>query len=99
MRSPRPTASIATNVIGRQTCVALEPRSLVAAYEPTTQSMTVWISSQVPHMMQAIFSRILGIEEQKLRVIAPDVGGSFGLKIHWLPDDVAACILSIKLGR
>jgi carbon-monoxide dehydrogenase large subunit len=86
-------------VIGRQTCVALEPRSLVAAYEPTTQSMTVWISSQVPHMMQAIFSRILGIEEQKLRVIAPDVGGSFGLKIHCYSDDVAACILSIKLGR
>jgi carbon-monoxide dehydrogenase large subunit len=86
-------------VIGRQTCVALEPRSLVAAYEPTTRSLTVWISSQVPHMMQAIFSRILGIEEQKLRVIAPDVGGSFGLKIHCYSDDVAACILSIKLGR
>ena len=86
-------------VIGRQTCVALEPRSLVAAYEPTTQSMTVWISSQVPHMMQAIFSRILAIEEQKLRVIAPDVGGSFGLKIHCYSDDVAACLLSIKLGR
>jgi carbon-monoxide dehydrogenase large subunit len=86
-------------VIGRQTCVALEPRSLVAAYEPTTQSMTLWISSQVPHMMQAIFSRILSIEEQKLRVIAPDVGGSFGLKIHCYSDDVAACLLAIKLGR
>jgi carbon-monoxide dehydrogenase large subunit len=86
-------------VIGRQTCVALEPRSLVAAFEPATRAMTVWISSQVPHMMQAIFSRILGIEEQKLRVIAPDVGGSFGLKIHCYSDDVAACLLSIKLGR
>jgi carbon-monoxide dehydrogenase large subunit len=86
-------------LIGRQTCVALEPRSLIASYEPTDRALTVWISSQVPHMMQAIFSRILGIEEQRLRVIAPDVGGSFGLKIHCYSDDVAACLLAIALGR
>jgi carbon-monoxide dehydrogenase large subunit len=86
-------------VIGRQTCVALEPRSLVAAYEPRDRSLTVWISSQVPHMMQAIFARILGLPEQKIRVIAPDVGGSFGLKIHCYSDDVAACLLALKLGR
>jgi carbon-monoxide dehydrogenase large subunit len=53
-------------LIGRQTCVALEPRSLVAPWEPTDRALTVWISSQVPHMMQAILSRILGIEEQRL---------------------------------
>ncbi|HYU16008.1 MAG TPA: xanthine dehydrogenase family protein molybdopterin-binding subunit, partial [Candidatus Acidoferrum sp.] len=86
-------------VIGRQTCVALEPRSLVAAYEARDRSLTVWISSQVPHMMQAIFARILGLPEQKIRVIAPDVGGSFGLKIHCYSDDVAACLLAMKLGR
>jgi carbon-monoxide dehydrogenase large subunit len=86
-------------VVGRQTCVALEPRSLVASYEPLDRSLTVWISSQVPHMMQAIFARILGLPEQKVRVIAPDVGGSFGLKIHCYSDDVAACALSLTLGR
>ena len=86
-------------VIGRQTCVALEPRSLVAAYEARDRSLTVWISSQVPHMMQAIFARILGLPEQKIRVIAPDVGGSFGLKIHCYSDDVAACLLTMKVGR
>ena len=86
-------------VIGRQTCVALEPRSLVAAYEARDRSLTVWISSQVPHMMQAIFARILGLPEQKIRVVAPDVGGSFGLKIHCYSDDVAACLLAMKLGR
>jgi carbon-monoxide dehydrogenase large subunit len=86
-------------VVGRQTCVALEPRSLVASYEPLDRSLTVWISSQVPHMMQAIFARILGLPEQKVRVIAPDVGGSFGLKIHCYSDDVAACALALTLGR
>jgi len=86
-------------VVGRQTCVALEPRSLVAAYEPREGSLSVWISSQVPHMMQAIFARILGLPEQKIRVVAPDVGGSFGLKIHCYSDDVAACLLAMRLGR
>ncbi len=86
-------------VVGRQTCVALEPRSLLASYEAPSRSLTVWMSTQVPHMMQAIFARILGLEEQKIQVIAPDVGGSFGLKIHCYSDDVAACLLSIVSGR
>src|SRR5438309_159664 len=85
--------------IGRHTGVPIEPRSLVADYEPATRALTLWISSQVPHMMQAIVSDLFGLPEQRVRVVAPDVGGSFGIKIHVYQDDLAACALARVLGR
>src|SRR5205814_1927046 len=85
--------------IGRHTGVPIEPRSLVAAYGPATRALTLWISSQVPHMMQAIVSDLFGLPEQRVRVVAPDVGGSFGIKIHVYQDDLAACALALVLGR
>jgi carbon-monoxide dehydrogenase large subunit len=83
----------------RHTGVTIEPRSLLAQFEPATRSLTLWISTQVPHMMQAVLAAILSLEEHRIRVIAPDVGGSFGIKIHVYQDDIAACLLSILTGR
>src|SRR5437773_926773 len=85
--------------IGRHTGVPIEPRSLVADYEPSTRALTLWISSQVPHMMQAVLAELFSLPEQRVRVIAPDVGGSFGIKIHVYQDDLAACALAQVLGR
>jgi len=85
--------------IGRHTGVPVEPRSLVADYEPSTRALTLWISSQVPHMMQAVLAELFSLPEQRVRVIAPDVGGSFGIKIHVYQDDLAACALAQVLGR
>ncbi len=84
---------------GRHTGVPMEPRGLVADFEPATRSLTVWISTQVPHMMQAVLAGLFDLPEQRVRVIAPDVGGSFGIKIHVYQDDVAAVALAILLGR
>ena len=84
---------------GRHTAVSLEPRSLLADYDPGTRRLTIHTSNQVPHMIQAVFARTLGIPEHNVRVIAPDVGGSFGLKIHTFGDEVAATAASIELGR
>jgi aerobic carbon-monoxide dehydrogenase large subunit len=84
---------------GRHTGVPLEPRGLVAEFEPSTGALTVWISSQVPHMMQAVLADLFGLAEHRVRVIAPDVGGSFGIKIHIYQDDMAACALALRLGR
>ncbi|HET7340939.1 MAG TPA: xanthine dehydrogenase family protein molybdopterin-binding subunit, partial [Methylomirabilota bacterium] len=84
---------------GRQTGVPLEPRSLVAEFEPATRRLTVWMSTQVPHMMQAVLAELLDVPEHHVRVIAPDVGGSFGIKIHVYQDDLAACALAVALGR
>jgi len=83
----------------RHTGVTIEPRSLLAQFEPATRSLTVWVSTQVPHMMQAVLAAILGLEEHRIRVIAPDVGGSFGIKIHVYQDDIAACLVAVLTGR
>src|SRR5262252_8276775 len=88
-----------TFTTGRHTGVPLEPRSLLADYEPATRSLTVWISTQVPHMMQAVLVELFGLPEHRLRVVAPDVGGSFGIKIHVYQDDMAACAMALMLGR
>jgi carbon-monoxide dehydrogenase large subunit len=84
---------------GRHTGVPMEPRGLVADFEPATRALTVWISTQVPHMMQAVLADLFSLPEHRVRVIAPDVGGSFGIKIHVYQDDLAAVALAILLGR
>jgi carbon-monoxide dehydrogenase large subunit len=84
---------------GRHTAVSLEPRALIADYEKHTQRLTIWTSSQVPHMIQTVFARTLGVPEHNVRVVAPDVGGSFGMKIHTYGDEVATTAASMVLGR
>jgi carbon-monoxide dehydrogenase large subunit len=84
---------------GRHTGVCLEGRSILADYNAGEHSLTVYQSTQAPHMMQDIFSRHLGIPEASVRVITKDVGGSYGIKVHVYPDEMAACALSIMLRR
>ena len=88
-----------TYLFGRHTAVTLEPRALLADYDPGTERLTIHTSSQCPHMIQAVFARTLGVPEHNVRIVAPDVGGSFGLKIHTYGDEVAATAASIVLGR
>ncbi len=61
--------------------------------------MTVYQSTQAPHMMQDIFSRHLNIPESNIRVICPDVGGSFGIKVHVYADEMATAAISVMLKR
>ena len=84
---------------GRHTAVSLESRVIVSDYDPSTERLTIHTSSQVPHMIKTVFARHLGVEEHNVRIVAPDVGGSFGLKIHTFGDEVATAALSIMLGR
>jgi len=84
---------------GRHTGVCLEGRSILADYNAAEHSLTVYHSTQAPHMMQDIFSRHLGIPEANVRVIAKDVGGSYGIKVHVYPDEMAAAALSVMLRR
>lgn len=84
---------------GRHTAVSLEPRTLVAEHDPGTGRLTIHASSQCPHMMQTVFARTLGVAEHKVRIVAPDVGGSFGLKIHTFGDEVATAAAAVRLGR
>jgi len=84
---------------GRHTGVTLEPRSILADYNAAEHTLTVYHATQTPHMMQDIFSRHLGIPEGNVRVIAKDVGGSFGIKVHVYADEMAAAALSVMLRR
>jgi carbon-monoxide dehydrogenase large subunit len=84
---------------GRHTGVCLEGRSILADYNAAEHSLTVYHSTQAPHMMQDIFSRHLNIPEGNVRVIAKDVGGSFGIKVHVYADEMATAAISVMLRR
>ena len=85
--------------MGRHTGVTLEPRSIVAAFDPSERRLTVHHSFQAPNMMQDVLARHLGLPESHVRVICPDVGGSFGIKVHIYPDEMATCAIAVLLGR
>lgn len=89
----------ATFVTGRHTGVTLEPRSIIADYNRADGTLTVHHSTQAPHMMQNVFAKQLRMEESAVRVICKDVGGSFGIKVHVYPDEVAVAAMSRVLGR
>jgi len=84
---------------GRHTAVSLEPRGVLAAFDKGTGKLTVYTSSQCPHMIQYLYARTLGVPDHMVQIVAPDVGGSFGLKIHSYGDEIAAVAASIQLGR
>ena len=88
-----------TFVFGRHTGVTLEPRGIIADYEPSDERMTVYHSGQAPHNMQAIFAEQIGMPEPDMRVISKDVGGAFGLKAHTYSDEVATVALAKMMGR
>ncbi|HEY7610441.1 MAG TPA: xanthine dehydrogenase family protein molybdopterin-binding subunit [Alphaproteobacteria bacterium] len=83
----------------RHTGVPLEPRVIVADYDPIENALTVFQSHQAPHQMHDIFAHLLGIPEQRVRVVCRDVGGGFGIKLHAYPDELAAAALTKLAGR
>ncbi len=83
----------------RQLAMTLETRGLVADFNPGDGSLTVTHSHQSPFQMQHIFSLHLGIPEHLVRVVAPDVGGGFGMKLNIHCDEVATVVASMMLGR
>ena len=84
---------------GRHTGVTLETRSALAEYDPAEDRLTVHYSGQAPHMMQFIFAKHLGLPEENVRIIAEDVGGSFGIKIHTYGDEIATAAAAKLLKR
>ncbi|WP_433035582.1 xanthine dehydrogenase family protein molybdopterin-binding subunit [Actinomycetospora sp. CA-053990] len=75
----------------------MEPRSVVVDPEP--EQLTVWSSTQVPHILKTMTAMTLGIPEHRLRVIAPDVGGGFGGKLQVTPEEILLVMIAQKLGK
>ena len=84
---------------GRHTGVTLETRATVADWNEGEARLTIHQGTQVPHMMQDIYARHLGLDEHQVRVVCHDVGGSFGIKIHVYGDEVATAVASRMLRR
>ncbi|CAN1560252.1 CoxL Aerobic-type carbon monoxide dehydrogenase, large subunit CoxL/CutL homologs [Rhabdaerophilaceae bacterium] len=89
----------ATFHTGRHTGVTLEPRSILADFNRAEKTLTVYHSTQAPHMMQGVFAAQLRMPERDVRVITRDVGGSFGIKVHVYPDEMATAAIAKCLGR
>ena len=84
---------------GRHTGVTLEARAALAEFDPAEDQLTFHYSGQAPHMMQFIFAKHLGLPEENVRVVAEDVGGSFGIKIHTYGDEIATAAAAKLLKR
>jgi carbon-monoxide dehydrogenase large subunit len=79
---------------------AIEPRAAIGEYDAGTDSLTLWNTTQNPHVARLVISAFVGMApEHKLRVIAPDVGGGFGSKIFIYPEEVVCLWASRKIGR
>lgn len=79
---------------------AIEPRASLARHDPGTDELTLWVTSQNPHIHRLIMGAfVLGLPEHKFRVIAPDVGGGFGSKIFVYPEEVTVAFAARALGR
>ncbi len=81
----------------RQSPCPMEGRAVLAGYDATTNELTVWLSTQMPHFVRTEISRHLGFPENRIRVIAPDVGGGFGLKCNLFPEELLLAALARKL--
>jgi aerobic carbon-monoxide dehydrogenase large subunit len=86
-------------IFGRHTGVTLEPRAVVADWNPAEERLTIYQGTQAPHMVQNIAALHLGLEERQVRVVCKDVGGSFGIKVHIYADEMATYALSKLLKR
>jgi carbon-monoxide dehydrogenase large subunit len=76
----------------------METRGVVAHYEPGKESMTIWSSTQAPHMMRTLIAAMMGLGQDQVRAIAPEVGGGFGAKINIYGEEYVAAALSKRLG-
>ena len=79
--------------------VFMEPRSVVAAPMGMSDEITLWSSTQVPHILRLLLALVTGVPENNLRVVAPDVGGGFGGKLQIYREEILALQLARKMGR
>ena len=97
----RPLTSSSSDRIIQQRLIptAMEPRAALAQFTPATGELTLWNTTQNPHIVRFIMSVVTGMPEDKLRVIAPEVGGGFGSKIAAVSRATSSrCSARCKLG-
>ena len=81
----------------RLTPMPIEPRAVVASYHPGEESLTLWTSTQIPHLVRTLLPGMIGIPENKLRIVAPEVGGGFGAKLNVYAEEALCAHLAKRL--
>ncbi|MEO8970232.1 MAG: molybdopterin cofactor-binding domain-containing protein [Ktedonobacteraceae bacterium] len=77
----------------------METRGVVAEYRKAGKTLTVWSSSQIPHLLRNILAATVGLPQHQVRVIVPEVGGGFGCKLNIYPEELVAAFASMKTGH
>jgi len=85
--------------VGRDTALPMETRGLLAEWDAGREAMTVWGVTKVPYFNRRVLAGLLGIEEDQIRFIEGDVGGGFGARGEFYPEDFLVPYLSRRLGR
>jgi carbon-monoxide dehydrogenase large subunit len=85
--------------IHRYGAIPMETRGVIAEVDPISGRLTLWTSTQAPHQARTLLSQVLSLPESHIKVVAPDVGGGFGGKLGFYPEEVLAPILAMRLGR
>ncbi|MHB8653933.1 MAG: xanthine dehydrogenase family protein molybdopterin-binding subunit [Terriglobia bacterium] len=79
--------------------VSMETRGVIASYLPGEESLTVWSSTQIPHILKTQLAIMSGVDEARCHVITPEVGGAFGSKLNVYGEEGMACFASKHLGK
>jgi carbon-monoxide dehydrogenase large subunit len=83
----------------RQTPLPMEGRGVAATFDAEAGTLTVWTSTQIPNLVRTGLARALGVQEDRIRVLVPHVGGGFGLKAHLFPEEIVVAHLARELRR
>lgn len=83
----------------RHGAIPIENRACIAEYDRGSKLFKLYTTTQIPHLIRAGLALAMGIPESQIRVIAPDVGGGFGVKAELYPEEVACCLAARELNR
>lgn len=89
----------ATYVMARHTGMPIENRGCIAEWDPRDRELTLWTATQIPHLIRTGLADVLGVPENRVRVIAPDVGGGFGIKGQLFPEEIACAVMAMRTNR
>ncbi len=85
--------------IQRQFACPLETRGVLAEWDPYRDELVLWSSTQILHITRDCLADVLGIPEDRIRVLVPRIGGGFGCKFHFYAEEVAIALLARQAGR
>src|ERR1041385_7498785 len=82
----------------RLTPMAIEPRGCIASFHAGEGTLTLWTSTQIPHLVRTLLPGMIGVAENKMRIVAPEVGGGFGSKLNLYAEEALCSHLAMRLG-